>query len=144
LAATFAIYGLTKKIARADPITGLVLETFIVMPFALLYIITLEAGNSGALGTVPPVIKMVLVGTGVITAVPLLFYARGIEKTTFSMMGFLQYIAPSIKLFLGIFVFKEYFSAVHLISFFFIWAALVIFTLANTGVLKEPVLVKTK
>jgi len=143
LAATFAIYGLTKKIARTDPITGLVLETFIVMPFALLYIITLEAGNIGALGTVPPVIKMVLIGTGVITAVPLLFYARGIEKTTFSMMGFLQYIAPSINLFLGIFVFKEYFSAVHLISFCFIWVALAIFTLANTGVLKEPVLVKT-
>ena len=143
LAATFAIYGLTKKIARVDPVTGLVLETFIVMPFALVFIITLEAGNAGALGTAPMAVRLFLAGTGIITAIPLILYARGIEKTTFSMMGFLQYIAPSINLFLGIFIFKEYFSLVHLISFCFIWAALAIFTLANTGVLKEPALAGT-
>lgn len=142
LAGTFAIYGLTKKIAGVDPVTGLVLETSIVMPFALIYIISLEAGNVGALGTVPWLTKIILAGTGIITATPLFLYARGIEKTTFSMMGFLQYIAPSINLFLGIFIFKEYFSLAHFISFCFIWVALAIFTLANTGVLKEPDLVK--
>jgi len=143
LAITFAAYGLTKKLARVDPVTGLVLETFIVMPVALVYIASLETAGVGALGTEPWLIKFVLAGTGIITATPLFFYARGIEKTTFSMMGFLQYIAPSITLLLGIFVFKEHFSLTDLISFCFIWVALIIFTLANTGILKEPVLVTT-
>jgi chloramphenicol-sensitive protein RarD len=144
LAGTFAVYGLTKKIARVDPFNGLVLETFIVMPIAVVYLAMLETASTGAFGMMSPLFKIILAGTGIMTATPLLLYARGIEKTTFSMMGFLQYIAPSINLLLGIFVFREHFSAVHLISFCFIWAALAIFTLANTGVLKESALVKNK
>ena len=137
LAFTFAAYGLIKKIIRMDPVSGLVLETFAVMPFALLLILNLEFAGVGALGKLPLPVIFILAGTGVITAIPLFFYARGIEKTTFSMMGFLQYIAPSINLCLGVFVFQEYFSLTHLISFCFIWVALLIFTLANLGVLKE-------
>ncbi len=138
LAATFAAYGLIKKIIKLDPVSGLMLETLIVMPVALFYIVTLERSGSGALGSSPLYTSVILAGTGVITAIPLLLYARGIEKTTFSMMGFLQYIAPTINLLLGIFVFKEYFTTTHLISFCFIWVALIIFTFANIGVLKEP------
>ncbi len=138
LATTFAAYGLIKKMAKVDSITGLTLETFIVMPIALLYLLSLEAQGSGAMGTASPAIRLILAGAGIITAIPLIFFARGVEKTTFSMMGFLQYIAPTLTLLLGIFVFREYFSTVHLISFCFIWAALIIFTLANVGLLKEP------
>jgi chloramphenicol-sensitive protein RarD len=138
LATSFAAYGLIKKMAKVDPITGLTLETFIVMPIALLYLLSLEAQGSGAMGAAPLAIKLILAGAGIVTATPLILFARGVEKTTFSMMGFLQYIAPTLTLILGIFVFKEYFSTIHLISFCFIWAALVIFTLANVGLLKEP------
>ncbi len=138
LASTFALYGLIKKMARVDSITGLTLETFIVMPIALLFLLTLESQGTGAMGAAPLATKLLLAGAGIVTATPLLLFARGVERTTFSMMGFLQYIAPSITLLLGIFVFKEYFSTTHLISFCFIWAALVIFTLANIGLLKEP------
>lgn len=142
LAGTFASYGLIKKIIRLDPVSGLVLETFIIMPIALLYIFGLERSGTGALGTMPLCTGFILAGTGIITATPLFLYARGIEKTTFSMMGFLQYIAPTINLLLGIFVFREYFSLTHLISFCFIWAALIIFTLSNVGILGEPRRVK--
>jgi chloramphenicol-sensitive protein RarD len=135
LAGSFASYGLVKKIIRVDSITGLTMETLVIMPIALFYIIGLEKNAVGALGSAALPIVLFLAGTGVITAVPLLFYARGIEKTTFSMMGFLQYIAPSISLFLGIFIFKEYFSLFHLISFCFIWAALLIFTLDSVGII---------
>ena len=128
LAFSFAAYGLVKKIIRVDAITGLTMETLVIMPAAFFYIIKLEKNAVGALGSAALLTVLFLAGTGVITAVPLLFYARGIEKTTFSMMGFLQYIAPSISLFLGIFIFKEYFSLFHLVSFCFIWAALLIFT----------------
>jgi chloramphenicol-sensitive protein RarD len=135
LAGSFASYWLVKKIIRVDSITGLTMETLVIMPIALFYIIGLEKNAVGALGSAALPIVLFLAGTGVITAVPLLFYARGIEKTTFSMMGFLQYIAPSISLFLGIFIFKEYFSLFHLISFCFIWAALLIFTLDSVGII---------
>ena len=138
LATTFAAYGLIKKMAKVDSITGLTLETFIVMPIALLYLLSLEAQGTGAMGAAPLSIKLILAGAGIVTAIPLILFARGVEKTTFSMMGFLQYIAPTLTLILGIFVFKEHFSTIHLISFCFIWAALIIFTLANVGLLKEP------
>ncbi|MFO8191603.1 MAG: EamA family transporter RarD [Bacillota bacterium] len=137
LAGTFALYGLIKKIIHVDSLAGLVLETLIVMPIALTYIVFLEKGGQGSLGSSAPAVFLTLAGTGVITAIPLIFYARGIERTTFSMMGFLQYIAPTLQLFLGIFIFKEYFSFSHFISFCFIWVALVIFTLASANVLKD-------
>ena len=144
LAGSFAAYGLVKKIIRVDSITGLTMETLVIMPAALFYIINLEKNAVGALGSAALPTVLFLAGTGVITAVPLLFYARGIEKTTFSMMGFLQYIAPSISLFLGIFIFKEYFSFFHLVSFCFIWAALLIFTLDSVGIIRDPFLVRTE
>lgn len=144
LAGSFAAYGLVKKIIRVDSITGLTMETLVIMPASLFYIINLEKNAVGALGSAALPTVLFLAGTGVITAIPLLFYARGIEKTTFSMMGFLQYIAPSISLFLGIFIFKEYFSFFHLVSFCFIWAALLIFTLDSVGIIRDPFLVRTE
>jgi chloramphenicol-sensitive protein RarD len=142
LAFSFAAYGLVKKIIRVDSITGLTMETLVIMPAALFYIITLEKNAVGALGSAELPTVLFLAGTGVITAVPLIFYARGIEKTTFSMMGFLQYIAPSISLVLGIFIFKEHFSFLHLVSFCFIWAALLVFTLDSVGIIRDPFLIR--
>ena len=135
LAGTFALYGLTKKIVGIDPVTGLTLETFVVMPVALIYIINMEITGVGALGSVPFYTKLILAGGGIVTAMPLLGFAKGLHKNNLSMMGFLQYIAPTISLLLGILVFREYFSMSHLVSFCFIWVALIIFTLSNLGVL---------
>ncbi len=137
LACSFATYGLVKKMVAVDSITGLTMETLIVMPVALFFILKLETGGTGTFVTAPFALSLILAGSGIVTATPLLLYARGIEKTTFSMIGFLQYIAPSINLFLGIFVFREHFTLSHLISFCFIWAGLVIFTMSNVGILRE-------
>ena len=137
LAGSFATYGLLKKIVSADSIIGLTTEILIVMPVALFFILKLETGGTGTFVTAPFTLSLILAGSGIATATPLLLYARGIEKTTFSTMGFLQYIAPSINLFLGIFVFKEHFTLPHLISFCFIWAGLLIFTMSNVGILRE-------
>lgn len=137
LACSFATYGLVKKMVAVDSIIGLTMETLIVMPVALFFILKLETGGTGTFVTAPFTLSLILAGSGIVTATPLLLYARGIEKTTFSMIGFLQYIAPSINLFLGIFVFREHFTLSHLISFCFIWAGLVIFTMSNVGILRE-------
>lgn len=139
LACSFASYGLVKKMVAVEPIIGLTMETLIVMPVALFFILKLETGGTGTFATAPLALSLILAGSGIVTATPLLLYARGIEKTTFSMIGFLQYIAPSINLFLGIFVFREHFTMSHLISFCFIWAGLVIFTMSNVGILKESI-----
>ncbi len=144
LAGSFALYGLLKKMARVDSITGLLVESFIVMPIALIYIVSLSRAEVGSFGAISPKITLVLIGAGAVTAIPLLLFARGIENTTFSMMGFLQYIAPTINLILGVFVFKEYFSLVHFFSFCLIWLALAIFTVTNLGVLKKPLPVPTE
>ncbi len=136
VAGSFALYGLTKKKARVDPVTGLALETLVVMPVALLYILSLESGGAGSIGSGSVLLIIALALSGVVTAIPLFLYARGVERTTLSMIGFLQYITPTVNLLLGIFVFGEYFSPLHFVSFCFIWSALLIFTLANLGVFK--------
>jgi chloramphenicol-sensitive protein RarD len=137
LACSFATYGLVKKMVAVDSIIGLTTETLIVMPLAFFFILKLETGGVGTFVSAPFTLSLILAGSGIVTAIPLLLYARGIEKTTFSMIGFLQYIAPSINLFLGIFVFREQFTLSHLISFCFIWAGLLIFTMSNVGILRE-------
>lgn len=137
LAISFPAYGLMKKLLELDSITGLALETFAVMPFALGYIVFLELKGNGALSTLPAAMVIILVGTGVVTSGPLLLFAQGVRLNKLSMMGFMQYITPSISLLLGIFVFREHFTLTDLISFCFIWAGLAIFTLANAGVLVE-------
>jgi chloramphenicol-sensitive protein RarD len=71
-------------------------------------------------------------GTGIVTAVPLLLFAEGAKHLTLSLIGFMQYIAPTIALALGVFLYYEPFTSIHQASFAFIWIALVIFSLAKT------------
>ena len=131
LASSFALYGLLKKLVKVDSMTGLALETSIIMPIALAYIISKEVQGVGALGVNPIATSLLLVGSGIVTAVPLLWFGMGTQKIKLSMMGFLQYIAPTISLILGVFVFKEHFPPAHLISFGFIWAGLLVFAVSN-------------
>lgn len=144
LASTFALYGLSKKLIKVDYISGLALETIIVMPIALVYIITQQTQGIGSVGRVPFQTTFILFGSGIVTAIPLLWFAKGAQKVKLTIMGFLQYIAPTISLLLGIFVFKEYFSAIHFISFSFIWAGLAIFIMTNLSALHKSKAEKVK
>jgi chloramphenicol-sensitive protein RarD len=73
-----------------------------------------------------------LIGAGAATAVPLLFFAKGAQRIPLSMLGFLQYIAPTLTLFLGVFIYGEDFSKADLLAFTFIWGALTIYSLSRT------------
>jgi len=132
LAITFGLYGLCKKMIQLGAITGIALETLIMTPFALLYLNYVH--NNGALffGFGHPGISALLAGAGVVTAVPLILFASGARRLPLSTMGFLQYIAPTIALLLGVFIFHEPFTTVHMVSFVFIWVALTVFSLART------------
>ncbi|KXS42547.1 MAG: chloramphenicol-sensitive protein RarD [Candidatus Frackibacter sp. T328-2] len=128
LALSFALYGLMKKTVSVGSTVGLAMETAILTPIALGYIIFRQVNGVGALGHVSSITTIILICSGIVTALPLLFFTRGTQRLPLSSMGYLQYIAPTISLILGIFVFKEEFTTTHFISFGFIWIGLAIFT----------------
>jgi chloramphenicol-sensitive protein RarD len=132
LAISFAVYGLLKKLANLGAMTGLTIETLIITPFALLYLGNLQISGTSAFTFHEPITALLLVGAGVATAIPLLLFASGANRIPLSMIGFLQYIAPTIMLIIGTVFYNEPFNDVHLVSFIFIWISLVIFSLSRT------------
>lgn len=135
LALTFGLYGLAKKLGNVDSLTGLTYETMFVTPLAVIFLIYAHMKGTGSFAVVSTSTSLLLAGSGVFTAVPLLCFAEGAKRITLSMVGFLQYIAPTIMLLLGIFVFKEGFSPVQFVSFLFIWLALILFSLSRTKIM---------
>jgi chloramphenicol-sensitive protein RarD len=111
---------------------GLTLETLVVTPIAFIYMIILFMDGKQAFLHVSLSSDLLLIGAGAATAVPLLYFAKGAQKIPMSMLGFLQYIAPTITLILGIFVYHEHFTKLHLLSFMFIWLALTIYSVSRT------------
>ncbi|HDX9589729.1 TPA: EamA family transporter RarD [Bacillus pseudomycoides] len=146
LACTFGLYGLSKKLLDYDSMIGLTMETMLVTPFALVYLGMLGAEGISSFGTVSITSTLLLAGAGIVTALPLLYFAKGTKLIPLSMVGFLQYIAPTISLVLGIFVFHERFTTAHMTAFFFIWIALFIFSIAKTKFMlnKQPKFIKNK
>ncbi|WP_350020072.1 EamA family transporter RarD [Priestia flexa] len=132
LAFSFGIYGLVKKTIQLEAKVGLTLETFMVMPIALVYFVILYVKGHSSFVLSNPTTSLLLIGGGVATAMPLLYFAKGAPLIPLSMVGFLQYIAPTMTLLLGVFVYHEPFSSVHMIAFLFIWGGSVIFALAKT------------
>ncbi|KKM10687.1 transporter [Clostridiales bacterium PH28_bin88] len=133
LATSFGIYGLLKKVLKVDSVLGLALETAFITPAALAFILLKQMSGTGAIGVVSLSTTTLLMGSGVATATPLLWFARGAQRIELSSIGFLQYISPTISLLLGVFVFKEAFTRVHLFSFGFIWAALMVYSWSTFG-----------
>jgi chloramphenicol-sensitive protein RarD len=132
LAVTFGLYGLCKKMIRLGAITGITLETLFIAPFALIYLNHVHNSGAGAFSFGDPGTAGLLAGAGIVTAVPLVLFAGGAKRLPLTIVGFLQYISPTISLSLGVFLFHEQFTGVHLASFMLIWAALTIFSLSGT------------
>ncbi|WP_312469993.1 EamA family transporter RarD [Neobacillus sp.] len=137
LALSFGLYGLVKKMINVDSAVGLTLETLVVMPIAAIYMLFLFFNSSSSFLSASVGTDWLLIGAGVATAVPLLYFAKGAQKISLSLLGFLQYIAPTLTLILGIFVYHEHFSNVQLLSFIFIWSALTIYSLSKTRLLSD-------
>ncbi|MBB6020815.1 chloramphenicol-sensitive protein RarD [Paenibacillus sp. JGP012] len=131
LAASFGLYGLAKKKIKQDASVGLLSETAIVLPLALGYWIYLGIAGQTTAWTLPPTMFFELLLSGVVTALPLLFFARAAARMSLSTLGFVQYIGPTIMLILSIFVFKEFVSPVLLGGFALIWTALVVYAAAS-------------
>lgn len=128
LAGTFALYGFFRKTSRVGSLYGLTAETALLSPLALTFVLYQEITTVNPLLGLPGKIYILLLGSGLVTAAPLVWFTKGARRIPLKSVGFLQYISPSIQLFLGVFIFKEQFTTDHLISFGLIWAALILFS----------------
>lgn len=131
LAFTFALYGLLKKILPVSALTSIMLETLLITPLTLVYEYSLwQQGISFyAYGNLQVI--MMLTGAGVVTAIPLLLFTAGARLLPLKIIGFLQYISPTLTLLIGVFVYNEAFTASHLLAFGWIWAALLLFIVSQ-------------
>ncbi len=127
LAFSFAIYGMLKKKIKTGSIVALGLETAVVLPVALSFILFRQFNGAEVFGA-SLLQNLLIIGIGPATALPLLLFAEGARRIKMSTLGFTQYIAPTISLFLGIFIYKETFTTIHFISFSFIWLGLIIYS----------------
>ena len=127
LALTFGAYGLVRKKAAIDPLVGLLIETSLVAPAAALFIGSrLAAGQSG-LGVDARTTTLLLLA-GVITSVPLIWFAHGVRSLRLSTVGLIQYVAPTLQFLTAVLVFKEPFAAAHALAFGCIWGSLAIYS----------------
>ena len=138
LAVTFGVYGLLKKIVHLDAISGLAIETMLITPLALAYLFYVFRNGTLVFDFGFSATTFLTMGAGAVTAVPLLLFAAGANRLPLYAVGFLQYLSPTISLLLGVFLYHESFTTVHLVSFSLIWAALIVFTLATTRSLIKP------
>lgn len=127
LAATFSLYGLVKKTAPLKSLFGLTLETAVLVIPALAYLALCEQNGTGTLLHIDLHTYLLLGIAGIITAGPLLMFASAAQRIPLTLIGILQYIAPTIQILLGIFFFREPFSATQLTGFSMVWIALAIF-----------------
>ncbi|MCK8601610.1 EamA family transporter RarD [Desulfoferrobacter suflitae] len=128
LAACFGLYGLIRKVAPVGPLIGLTVETLILTPFALGYLIYLYHLGGGAFLRLGLTIDLLLMASALVTALPLLLFNLGAKELHLSTLGFLQYIVPSCFFLFAVFVFLEPISGAQVWTFIFIWTALAMYS----------------
>ncbi len=128
LAISFGLYGLLRKLLPVDPVAGLLVETALMAPVALAYLVWLGRTGAGAFLAGSPALDAMLVATGIATAVPMTLFviaARGLPLAT---LGFIQYLAPSTSFLLGVFLFREPLTAAGMATFAMVWAGLALYS----------------
>ncbi len=127
LAVSFGLYALLRKTARVESLVGLTLETYILLPLALVYLAWIGAAGEGAFLAGSLRMDLLLVAAGVVTAVPLLWFAAAARRIQLTTMGFLQYLAPSGHLLCALW-FGETLAWQRLLAFGFIWLAIILYS----------------
>ena len=131
LAGTFGLYGMIRKKINISSIPGFGVEMLFVLPFALGYLLFLNSQGTISFLNIGLRTDLLIIATGVVTAVPLLLFNNGVRWLPLKTVGFIQYLTPSGMFILGVFVYNEPFSTARLISFIIIWIALAIYTVDN-------------
>ena len=128
LALSFGTYGLAKKKANAGAVESLALETLVIAPIALCYIIFLASRGQSTFGTEGAGHALLLISTGIVTAIPLICFGAAATRVSMTTLGLLQYLAPTIQFALGVFIFDEAMPPMRLVGYIMVWIALAIFT----------------
>jgi len=121
---SFGFYGLVRKKMQVDPLLGLLVETLLMLPLALAFLIWLEARGQGQFGHAGLLSDGLLLLSGVITTVPLIFFMFAARVLKLSTIGLMQYLAPTLHLLLATLAFGEPFTSAHAVAFVCIWTAL--------------------
>lgn len=127
LAGSFGLYGLMRKRAPVGALVGLAVETALLVPLGLAYVAWAESTGHASFGTVSRGTDLLLLVSGIVTAVPLLWFAGAARRVRLSTLGFLQYIAPTLQFLLAVFVYGEPIDTVRVVAFAFIWVGLIVF-----------------
>jgi len=127
LALSFGSYGLIRKIAAVEAIPGLGVESVFLLLPALAWLLWNQHQGTGVFGHPPLYVNLMLVAGGAMTAVPLILFAYGARRISYSLVGIVQYVGPTLQLLTGVFLFGESFSRVQALGFGLIWAALAIY-----------------
>lgn len=128
LATSFAIYGLMKKKMGIDATAALTVETMWMAPIAFVYVAFMCVSGDSAFNTLHLPTILLLLGAGVVTALPLLWFGKSAERIPLSTLGFLQYVSPTMQLLLGVLLYGEHFTRSHIVCFSCIWVGLIIYS----------------
>lgn len=138
LSLTFACYGLLRKQVPIGAVPGLTLESILLLPPSLLLVGWYAAGPAGSSIAVSPALTLSILLGGAVTAIPLLLFAIAARRMSYSALGFIQFLAPSIVFVLGLTVFDKPLQNVQIISFALIWAAVGLFVWDQLNRLRQP------
>jgi chloramphenicol-sensitive protein RarD len=127
LASSFAVYGLVRKLARVESLPGATVETALLAPIAVAYLVVLAVRGGGQLGHASSGLQLLVLSTGVVTAIPLLLFSSAARRLPLSSIGFLQFVAPNVQIAIAVTVYGEPFAGDQLIAFGLIWIGLIAF-----------------
>lgn len=129
--ASFATYGAVRKLVPIGSVAGFFAETALIAPVALVFLAGVSLSGDGAFGGDDPATDLLLVGGGLVTAVPFLLYVVGARRLRLSTVGLLFYINPSLQFLVGVFVFGEPVTQAHLVTFGLIWTGLAVYSVES-------------
>lgn len=139
LAGSFSIYGLIRKLAPMEPLSGLALETLLMSPFALTYLFFCYTQHTLIFSELNTLQMTVLLGSGAATTIPLLWFAMGARRISMSLLGMLQYISPTLQFLCGILIFNEALSTDRMIGYLLVWISVIIFLLGMRTRVKQNI-----
>ncbi len=128
LALTFSFYGLLRKMMPVKPLVGLFVETVLLSPFAVVMIVVWNLDGTGNIGGEWSNV-ILLVGAGVVTSLPLLWFTNAGKRLRYTTLGFIHYMTPSIQLVIGVYLYNEPFTSTHAVTFGLIWTGLIIYSI---------------
>lgn len=131
IALTWGIYGVIRKLAPLPSLLGFSIETLLLFPFAMLFLIWHQQQGSLQFFELSFPLILLLIGSGVITMVPLLLFASATKKIPLSLIGILQYMTPTMQFFIGLFIFDEIFDLNRFIGYVWVWLGVILFIFSS-------------